>query len=86
MRASKKDVKSAYERNARSYDLSVKIFYRLIGLRIGEYRRRAVSYLNLKPGDFVVDIGCGTGLCFSLLMEKIGPNGMLFGVDISDVV
>lgn len=83
MQISKKDIEAAYQRHARSYDLAVKIFYPLIGLRIGTYRRRAVEYLNLKPGDFVVDVGCGTGLCFSLLMEKIGPNGTLLGVDIS---
>ena len=83
MQISNEEIEVAYQRNARSYDLAVKLFYPLIGLRIGEYRRRAVEYLNLKPGDFVVDVGCGTGLCFRLLMAKIGPNGTLLGVDIS---
>lgn len=83
MSISKEDVESAYQRNASNYDLAVKFFYPLIGLHIDEYRRCAVEYLNLQPGDTVVDIGCGTGLCFPLIMNRIGPNGHLIGVDIS---
>jgi len=83
MRISKKAVEAAYQRNARSYDLAVTGFYPLIGLQIGKYRRRAVEYLNPQPGDTVVDVGCGTGLCFPLLMERIGPVGQLIGVDVS---
>jgi len=29
----------------------------------------------------VLDIGCGTGLCFPLLQERIGPEGRIVGVD-----
>lgn len=83
MQISKKQIEDAYQKNAKTYDLAVKIFYPLIGLKIGKYRKKAVEYLNLNDGDFVVDLGCGTGLCFPLLMAKIGPNGKLFGVDIS---
>ena len=83
MPISKENVETAYQRNASNYDLAVKFFYPLIGLHIGKYRRHAVEYLNLQPGDTVVDIGCGTGLCFPLLMNKIGTNGHLIGVDIS---
>jgi len=83
MPISKKQVEDAYQKNAKAYDLALKIFYPLIGLKIGEYRKKAVDYLNFNDGDFVVDLGCGTGLCFPLIMEKIGPNGKLLGVDIS---
>ena len=83
MQTYKKQVEDAYQKNAKTYDLAVKVLYPLIGLKIGEYRKKAVDYLNLNKGDLVVDLGCGTGLCFPLLMEKIGPNGKLLGVDIS---
>lgn len=83
MQISKKQVEGAYQKNAKIYDFAVKIFYPIIGLRINEYRRKAVDYLNLKKGDLVVDLGCGTGLCFPLIMEKIGQKGTLIGVDIS---
>ncbi|MGR9086558.1 MAG: class I SAM-dependent methyltransferase [Gammaproteobacteria bacterium] len=86
MQISKKKVEEAYQKNARYYDLAVKVFYPLIGLRINAYRKRAVEYLNLKQGDCVVDLGCGTGLTFPLIMEKIGPDGKLIGVDISSAM
>ena len=80
---SNKTVEDAYQKNAKYYDLALKVFYPLVGLKIGEYRKKAVSYLALKKGDFVIDLGCGTGLCFRLLVEKIGPSGKLLCVDIS---
>lgn len=86
MQTSKNKVEDAYQRNAGYYDLAVKVFYPLIGLRINTYRKKAVEYLNLKQGDCVVDLGCGTGLAFPLIMEKIGPHGKLIGVDISSAM
>ncbi len=44
-------------------------------------RRRAVDLLNLVPGDSVLDVGCGTGLAFSLLEEAIGSEGRIIGID-----
>jgi len=48
------------------------------------YRVKAVQALELQNGDAVVDIGCGTGLNFSLLEEAIGPEGTLIGVDLAE--
>jgi len=31
-----------------------------------------------------VELGCGTGLNFPLLIERIGPDGRLIGVDLTD--
>ena len=40
-----------------------------------------VDALPLRRGDTVIDAGCGTGLCFDALQERIGPEGTLVGVD-----
>jgi demethylmenaquinone methyltransferase/2-methoxy-6-polyprenyl-1,4-benzoquinol methylase len=47
------------------------------------FRRRAGDLLGLTPGDVVLDLGCGTGLCFPLIQERIGVAGRLVGVDVS---
>jgi demethylmenaquinone methyltransferase/2-methoxy-6-polyprenyl-1,4-benzoquinol methylase len=47
------------------------------------YRLLAVKQLRLKPGGSVVELGCGTGLNFPLLLEEIGPDGRLVGVDLT---
>lgn len=46
-------------------------------------RREAVDLLDLKRGDVVIDVACGTGLSFPLLEERIGVEGKLIGIDLS---
>ncbi len=77
-----KEIQAAYQRHAGKYDFSVKL-YRLLGLRIEAYRSYAVNLLNLQKRDWVVELGCGTGLNFPRIMKKIGPEGRLIGVDIT---
>lgn len=47
----------------------------------GPDRDRAVELLDLQPGDVVLDVGCGTGLCFSRLREAVGESGRVIGVE-----
>jgi ubiquinone/menaquinone biosynthesis C-methylase UbiE len=79
------EVRVVYRARARNYDLTANLYY-LLGFREQRFRRMAVEALQLKPRDTVVEIGCGTGLNFRLLQEKIGPSGRLIGVDLTDAM
>ncbi|HWB71376.1 MAG TPA: methyltransferase domain-containing protein [Egibacteraceae bacterium] len=46
-------------------------------------RRRAVDRLGLGRGDVVLDVGCGTGLSFPLIRERVGSEGRIIGIDLS---
>ena len=65
--------RALYRRHADSYDLQTDW--------AGPDRAKVVALLDLRPGDMVVDVGCGTGLCFSEIQARIGPTGRLVGIE-----
>ena len=76
-----------YERAfiARRYDRIaglIGLFDRLLFLP-SHLRRRATTGLRLKPGDRVLEIGCGTGRNLPFLRDAVGPAGKVYGVDLS---
>src|SRR3954454_2638284 len=38
---------------------------------------------NLRPGEVVVDLGCGGGLDVLLAAKKVGPAGKAIGIDMT---
>ena len=71
----RKDPMSRYTHSASWYDaLSAEPIY-----RVG--RERAIPALHLREGSRVLDIGCGTGLNFPLLVAAVGRSGQIVGVD-----
>jgi arsenite methyltransferase len=64
-----------YRRHAREYDASAQ--------RTMALRRRTIDRLALWSGDTVLDVGCGTGLSFPLLLDAVGDSGLVIGVESS---
>jgi demethylmenaquinone methyltransferase/2-methoxy-6-polyprenyl-1,4-benzoquinol methylase len=46
-------------------------------------RVAGIELMGLRAGDTVLDLGCGTGLSFELLVNAVGPTGQVIGVDAS---
>src|SRR6185312_2225077 len=46
-------------------------------------RKTAVDRLSLRPGDRVLEVGCGTGRNLPFLQKAVGAQGHVHGVDIS---
>ncbi|MER6095992.1 methyltransferase domain-containing protein [Streptomyces sp. NPDC001728] len=43
----------------------------------------AVNELGLRPGDAVLDAGCGTGRALPPLRAAVGPTGIVLGADLT---
>ncbi|MFH1031853.1 MAG: class I SAM-dependent methyltransferase [Chloroflexota bacterium] len=65
------------------YDIVAPVYDRAIRRTYLPYSRIAVQALHLQPGKTVLDIGCGTGLNFELILNSIGTSGTLIGIDSS---
>jgi demethylmenaquinone methyltransferase/2-methoxy-6-polyprenyl-1,4-benzoquinol methylase len=63
----------AYGEHARSYNRNTGAYQ--------PYREAIVEALPVRPGQVVLDVGCGTGLCCGLLREKVGPGGGVVGIE-----
>ena len=72
-------IRSRYNRLASIYPLFNLVFWLPLNIRA-----KAVKRLDLKPGDKVLEVGCGTGRNLRWLVEAVGPTGDVFGVDCCD--
>jgi ubiquinone/menaquinone biosynthesis C-methylase UbiE len=62
-----------YAKMAANYDKETKY--------ITGIRRDAIAALNLKPGETVLDCGCGTGWCIPALAEGVTRTGRVIGFE-----
>lgn len=60
--------------------------YELIDRQLSRLGLRAMDELNVVPGETVLDVGCGTGQTLLQLAERVGEQGRIYGVDISEVL
>jgi ubiquinone/menaquinone biosynthesis C-methylase UbiE len=72
-------VRRRYNRLARFFVFFEWLFWLPRGIR-----NKAVSRLELKPGDHVLEIGCGTGRNLAPLVQAVGTGGHVYGVDLSE--
>ena len=77
------EVSKNYDGAARYYDRLTDIVFGRI-LRLERYRSHTIDLLGNLDGATVLDIGCGTGRNFPLLVEKVGEHGKIIGVDYSE--
>ena len=51
-----------------------------------EARELALDGLGLRPGQRVLDVGCGSGGALPAVLERISPGGEAVGVDLSETM
>jgi len=73
---SKRAVVSLFEEVSHVYDAGDVDFFGQIG-------RHLVELARLEPGEFVLDVGCGSGAVLLHAAEAVGPGGHVLGIDLA---
>src|SRR5947209_6754653 len=53
------------------------------GANMGLSCGNPTAFASLKPGEIVVDLGCGGGLDAFLAAQRVGPSGKAIGIDMT---
>lgn len=63
------------------YNLFSKVYTFTNDYPYTKIRKKAIDELELKKGDVVLDLFCGTGVNFKEICSQIGQNGIIVGID-----
>lgn len=72
-----------YDRNADVYDLYLPLTFETFGVDEAAERRAMIDELHLRPGQRILETGCGSGRDSVLIAERLGPTGELYLQDLS---
>src|ERR1044071_1145722 len=65
------------------WDMAVRYYERYWGQQLAPAQRRLLEIAAVQPGEWVLDVACGTGLVTVLAAASVGPEGVVVGTDIS---
>lgn len=71
------DPRSTYDGAARDYEDAARDFWQYISIR-------TVERLDLRPGDRVLDVPCGSGASLVVAGHRVGKSGHVVGIDYAD--
>ncbi len=74
---SREQARDSYNRLSRWYDM-------VGGQSEKRYRSEGLRLLDVQPGERVLEIGYGTGHVIVALARRVGGEGRVYGIDISD--
>jgi ubiquinone/menaquinone biosynthesis C-methylase UbiE len=76
VRRTKRQARDHYHRLSRWYDL-------FVGASEKKYRDLGLQRLKARPGERILEIGCGTGQAILSLAAAVGPTGLVCGLDLA---
>jgi ubiquinone/menaquinone biosynthesis C-methylase UbiE len=53
---------------------------------VQRYKRQTFALLDIKKGDRLLDVGCGTGDDVRAMARFVGPTGRVIGIDVSEAM
>lgn len=71
------DPKATYDEASHDYENAARDYWQYISIR-------TVELLDVKPGDRVLDVPCGSGASLVVAGRRVGPSGRVVGVDYAE--
>ena len=56
-------------------------YLQLLESQMMEFKQKSYAYMRIRPGDSVLDVGCGPGSDTIHLAQHVGPTGEVIGLD-----